>query len=50
MFKKYPVKNVVLGDIKHNKPNKKLNKKFKAVYKNAPQSLRDIEDTIGFWV
>lgn len=50
MYKKVPVQNVVLGDIKHNKPNKELNKKFKAVYKNAPQSLRDIEDTIGFWV
>ena len=49
-YKPFPEQNVVLGDIKHNKPNRKLNKKFKAVYKNAPQSLRDIEDTIGFWV
>ena len=37
-----PSKNVVLGDPAHEK--------LKYVYKNAPTSLRDIEDTLEFWV
>ena len=40
-----PKKSVVLGDSGHNH-----NKNLKVVYKNAPQSLRDVEETIEFWV
>jgi hypothetical protein len=40
-----PQKNVVLGDPLHeHDPNLKI------VYKNAPQSLREIEETTGFGV
>ena len=39
-------KNVVLGDPEHEKPTNDL----KTVYKNSPQSLREVEDTLGFWV
>ena len=40
-----PQKNVVLGDPLHeHDPN------LKVVYKNAPQSLREIEETTGFGV
>lgn len=40
-----PEKNVVLGDPHHERdPN------LKVVYKNAPQSLREIEETTGFEV
>ena len=41
---KIPTKNVVLGDPAHDKFNRGV------VYKNAPMSLRDIEDTLEFWV
>ena len=40
-----PQQNVVLGDSGHEH-----NKKLRVVYKNAPQSLRDVEETIEFWV
>ena len=40
-----PKKSVVLGDSGHNH-----NKNLKVVYKNAPQSLRDVEETIDFRV
>ncbi len=40
-----PLQNVVLGDTGHEN-----NDNLKVVYSNAPQSLRDIEETIGFWV
>lgn len=36
--------NVVLGDLAHETEN------LDVVYENAPQSLREIEETIGFWV
>ena len=41
-----PEKSVVLGDPlhEHHKP------RLKVVYKNAPQSLREIEETTGFEV
>lgn len=39
-----PNKDVILGDPPHKKYGKKV------VFKNAPQSLREIEETIGFWV
>jgi len=39
-----PSNNVVLGDINHEKHNKEI------VYYNALQSLRDIEQTLGFRV
>ncbi len=39
-------KDVVLGDPEHEKPTNNL----KTVYKNSPQSLREVEDTLGFWV
>ena len=39
-----PKKNVVLGDPIHEKSDKLT------VFKNAPQSLREVEDTLGFWV
>ncbi|MCL4325262.1 MAG: DISARM system helicase DrmA [Candidatus Thermoplasmatota archaeon] len=41
---KKPAKNVVLGDPYHKKA------KLKIVYENAPQSLREVEETIGFKV
>ena len=37
--------NVVLGDLEHEG-----NENLDVVYENAPQSLREIEETIGFWV
>ena len=37
--------NVVLGDLEHEG-----DEKLDVVYENAPQSLREIEETIGFWV
>lgn len=40
-----PSKNVVLGDPAHDKIDG-----LEVVYKNAPMSLRDIEDTLEFWV
>ena len=39
-----PRKNVVLGDPHHEKSN------LEVVYRNAPQSLREIEETTGFEV
>ena len=42
---KKPEQHVVLGDEGH-----KYNKNLRVVYKNAPQSLRDVEETIDFWV
>lgn len=36
--------NVVLGDLAHETED------LEVVYENAPQSLREIEETIGFWV
>lgn len=36
--------NVVLGDFEHKRDNKQI------VYENAPQSLRDVEETINFEV
>jgi len=39
-----PEKNVVLGDPQHAKAG------VRVVYKNAPQSLREIEETTGFGV
>ena len=36
--------NVVLGDLAHESED------LDVVYENAPQSLREIEETIGFWV
>lgn len=44
-FYRPPEKNVVLGDPQHHKA-----KDLKVVYKNAPQSLREIEETTGFEV
>ena len=35
----------MLGDPEHEK-----SEGLEIVYKNAPQSLREIEDTLGFWV
>ena len=40
-----PKCNVVLGDPVHEH-----DPKLERVYKNAPQSLREIEETTGFWV
>ena len=40
-----PQQHVVLGDSGHKNDNK-----LKVVYNNAPQSLRDVEETIDFWV
>ena len=37
--------NVVLGDLEHYGDDD-----LEVVYENAPQSLREIEETIGFWV
>ena len=42
--RKTPEKNVVLGDPAHEHLS------LKVVFKNSPQSLRDIEETIGFGV
>ena len=42
---KKPQHHVVLGDEGH-----KYNRDLKVVFKNAPQSLRDVEETIDFWV
>jgi hypothetical protein len=41
---KQPKKHVVLGDTAHEYYSDKL----KVVFKNAPQSLREIEETTGF--
>lgn len=40
-----PQQHVVLGDSGHEH-----NDNLKVVYSNAPQSLRDVEETIDFWV
>ena len=40
-----PIQHVVLGDEAHG-----YNDKLEVVYDNAPQSLRDVEETIDFWV
>ena len=40
-----PQQNVVLGSIGHEYADE-----LKVVYSNAPQSLRDVEETIDFWV
>ena len=40
----YPEKDVVLGDPAHKHARKQI------VYENAPQSLRDVEETTGFEV
>lgn len=37
--------DVVLGDLAHESEDD-----LEVVYENAPQSLREIEETIGFWV
>ncbi|ALT68977.1 DISARM system helicase DrmA [Methanobrevibacter millerae] len=42
---KKPQHHVVLGDEGH-----KYDKNLKVVFKDAPQSLRDVEETIDFWV
>ena len=44
-YKDKPKQHVVLGDSGHE-----YNDKLKVVYNNAPQSLRDVEETIDFWV
>lgn len=44
-FDGIPKYDVVLGDPAHDKYEN-----VDAVYKNAPMSLREIEDTLGFWV
>lgn len=44
-FDGIPKDDVVLGDPAHDKYEN-----VDAVYKNAPMSLREIEDTLGFWV
>ena len=44
-FKGKYEKDVVLGDPVHE-----AKKELKTVYKNVPQSLREIEQTTGFWV
>lgn len=44
-YLKKPQQHVVLGDEGH-----KYNKNLRVVFKNAPQSLRDVEETIDFWV
>ena len=41
-------KNVVLGSPAHESPNK--DHKLMVVYSNAPQSLRDVEESTGFKV
>ena len=38
-------KHIVLGDPEHEKKDE-----LDTVYKNSPQSLREVEDTLGFWV
>ena len=40
-----PKNNVILGDPAHEHKDD-----IKTVYKNVPQSLREIEETTGFWV
>ena len=40
-----PKQHVVLGDSGHEH-----NENLKVVFNNAPQSLRDVEETIDFWV
>lgn len=45
MFGKNLSKNVVLGDPAHEH-----NDELKVIFKNSPQSLREIEETTGFWV
>ena len=44
-YVKKPQQNVVLGTEGHN-----YKKDLKVVFRNAPQSLRDVEETIDFWV
>ena len=44
-YVKKPKQNVVLGSEGHN-----YKEDLDVVYKNAPQSLRDVEETIDFWV
>ncbi len=44
-FYNRPKKNVVLGSPEHE-----YEKNLRIVFKNAPQSLREIEETIGFFV
>ncbi|MGC8860917.1 MAG: helicase-related protein [Thermoplasmata archaeon] len=41
---KQPKKNVVLGDPYHEKSG------LTVVFRNSPQSLREIEETVGFWM
>ena len=49
-----PKKNVVLGDVKHtihnNNPSLDKDEELKIVFNNSPKSLRDIDETIKFWV
>ena len=45
MFGRNLSKNVVLGDPAHEH-----NDELKVIFKNSPQSLREIEETTGFWV
>jgi len=45
IYKGKPKHNVVLGDPAHENSTN-----IETVYKNVPQSLREIEDTTGFWV
>ena len=45
MFGKGLKKNVVLGDPAHEHEDD-----LKVIFKNSPQSLREIEETTGFWV
>jgi hypothetical protein len=40
-----PQYNVILGDPQHEHRDD-----IKTVFKNVPQSLREIEETTGFWV
>ena len=59
-MKPNPQNNVVLGDPAHEKEKKRINllnekneeklDKMYVVFKNAPMSLRDIENTLGFRV
>ena len=44
-YTKKPQHHVVLGGEGH-----KYDKNLKVVFENAPQSLRDVEETIDFWV
>ena len=45
MFGRGLSKNVVLGDPAHEHEDD-----LKVIFKNSPQSLREIEETTGFWV